>query len=114
MADALAVHCCPLEETRTPNDCCEWVAECEIDGRRLVARSREGVIYELARILVAAGIEDRPLCVTFAGVAGHMTWSSLAAAAQWTLTEGAATPLRRRRWKNFDVTLKHMGQNRGV
>jgi hypothetical protein len=55
MADALAVHCCPLEETRTPNDCYEWVAECEIDGRRLVARCREGVIYELVRILVAAG-----------------------------------------------------------
>jgi hypothetical protein len=69
MADALAVHCCPLEETGTPNDCCEWVAECEINGRRFVARSREGVIYELARILAAAGIEDRPLCVTFAGVA---------------------------------------------
>jgi hypothetical protein len=66
-----------------------------------VARSRHGAVYELARVLVAAGVEDRPLRVTFEGLAGHMTWPSFAAAAQWTLIEGVATPLRRKRWKEF-------------
>jgi hypothetical protein len=114
MADALAVYCHPLEETRSPNDCCEWLAECEVDGRRFAACSREGAVYELARMLAAAGVEDRPLRVTFAGVAGHTMWRSFTAAARWTLTEGVATPLRRRRWKSFDARLKHLGQNRGV
>ena len=31
MADALAVHCRPLEETRGPNCCCQWLAECEVE-----------------------------------------------------------------------------------
>ena len=65
-------------------------------------------------MLVAAGIEDRPLCVTFAGVAGQLTWGSFAAAARWTLTEGAATPLRRRHWRNFDARLERVGKNSGV
>ena len=96
-----------------PNSSCQWLARCEIDGRRFEARSRQGAVYELARLLVSAGIEDRPLCVTFAGVAGHMMWGSFAAAARWTLTEGVATPLRRRPSQNFDAALKHIGRNRG-
>jgi hypothetical protein len=114
MADALAVHCRPLEETRSPNDCCEWLAECEVDGRRFAARSREGAVYELARMLVSAGIQDRPLYVTFAGVAGYMKWRSFAAAAPWTLTEGRTTRLRRVRRREFDARLRHLGQNKGV
>ena len=101
MADAIRVHCRPLEETRGPNRPCQWLAECEVVGRHFVARSRHGAVYELARVLVAAGVEDRPLRVTFEGLAGHMTWPSFAAAAQWTLIEGVATPLRRKRWKKF-------------
>jgi hypothetical protein len=105
MADALVVHCRPLDETRGPNYCCQWLAECEVDGRRFTARSRQGVVYELARMLVGAGIPDRPLRVKFAGVAGHMMWNSFVAAAKWTLTEGAVTPLRRTPWKEFDAKL---------
>jgi hypothetical protein len=56
-------------------------------------------------MLVAAGIADRPLRVNLARVAGHMTWNSFVAAARWTLTEGAATPLRRTPWKEFDAKL---------
>jgi hypothetical protein len=114
MADALAVHCRPLEETRGPNSSCQWLAECDVDGRRFAARSRQGAVYELARMLVAAGIENRPLCVTFTRVAGQMTWGSCVAVARWTLTEGAATPLRRRRWRNFDARLERVGKNSGV
>jgi hypothetical protein len=73
MADAIRVHCRPLEETRGPNSSCEWLAECEVDGRRFAVRSRHGVVYELARMLVTARIDDRPLSVTFAGVASPMT-----------------------------------------
>jgi hypothetical protein len=101
MADVIRAHCRPLEETRGPNSPCQWLAECEVDGRCFVARSRQSAVYELARKLVAASLEDRPLCVTFAGLAGHMTWRSFTAAARWTLTEGIATPLRRAPWKKF-------------
>jgi hypothetical protein len=101
MADAIQVYCRPLAETRGPRSPCQWLAECEIDGRRFTARPRNGTVYELARVMVAAGVEDRPLRVTFAGLAGHMTWPSFAAAAKWTRVEGAATPLRRKRWKKF-------------
>jgi hypothetical protein len=100
MADALLVHCRPLEETRGPNSSCEWLAECEVDGRRFAVRSRHGVVYELARMLVTARIEDRPLSVTFAGVASMM-YGSFVAAARWTLTEGAATLLHRTPWREF-------------
>jgi hypothetical protein len=82
MADAIRVHCRALEETRGPNRPCLWLAECDVDGRHFDARSRHGVVYEMARVLVAAGIADRPLRVTFAGVAGHMTWPSFVAAAR--------------------------------
>jgi len=105
MTDALVVHCRPLEETRGPNYCCQWLAECEVDGRRFTARSRQGVVYELARMLVGSGVPDQALRVKFAGVAGHMMWNSFAAAARWTLTEGAVTPLRRTPWKEFDAKL---------
>jgi hypothetical protein len=101
MADALVVHCHPLEETRAPNSSCQWLAEWEADGRRFAARSRQGAVYEMARMLVAAGIEDRPLRVTFAGVAGHMTWGSFAAAARWTLTEGVANTAAQKAMEKF-------------
>jgi hypothetical protein len=116
MADALAVYCRPLEETRGPNSSCLWLAECDVDGRCFAVRSRQSVVCELARKLIAAGVEDRPLCVTVAGVAGrigHMTWGSFVAAARWTLIEGAATPLRKKPWRNFDARLEHIGQKKG-
>jgi len=56
-------------------------------------------------MLVGAGVPDRALRVKFAGVAGHMMWNSFVAAARWTLTEGAVTPLRRTPWKEFDAKL---------
>lgn len=112
MADVLVVHCRPLEATRGPNCCCRWVAECEVDGRRFVASSRQGVVYRLARMLVAAGIEDRPLAVTFAGVAGQMTWTSFAAAARWTLKEGPATRLRKSPWKELGAKLSPLVEKR--
>jgi hypothetical protein len=47
--------------SRGPNSPCQWLAECEVDGPRCMARSRHGAVHELGRALVAAGIEDRPV-----------------------------------------------------
>ena len=57
----IVVRVRPLEETRTPNNGCIWLAECEVEGRRFEARSRHGAANALARELVAAGFADRPL-----------------------------------------------------
>jgi hypothetical protein len=94
---AIVVRVRPLEETRTPNSGCVWLAQCEVEGRRFEARSRHGAANALARDLVAAGITDRPLEVRFDGVAGCLRWGSLAAAAGRTYTEGNR-PLQCIRW----------------
>jgi hypothetical protein len=78
----------PLEETRTPNSGCTWLAECEVDGQRFEARCRHGAANALARELVAAGITDRPLEIHCDRVAGCLRWGSVAAAAGRTYTEG--------------------------
>jgi hypothetical protein len=88
---AIVVRVRPLEETRTPNSGCVWLAECEVGGRRFEAGSRHGAANALARELVAAGIADRPLEVYRDGVPGCMRWASLAAAARRTYTEGNRT-----------------------
>jgi hypothetical protein len=38
-----------------------WTAQCQVNGRSYVARSRSGAANELARALVAAGIDDDEL-----------------------------------------------------
>jgi len=84
----IVVRVRPLEETRTPNNGCIWLAECEVEGRRFEARSRHGAANALARELVAAGFADRPLEVHCHGVAGCLRWGSVGAAAGRTYTEG--------------------------
>src|SRR5579875_2442513 len=74
-----------LEATRTPENSCAWLATCAIGGRRFEARSRRGAPAALARLLVAAAIPDQPV--------------ELHALAAMTWEEGAATPLRRARYK---------------
>src|SRR5262249_43631468 len=81
----------PLEETRTPNSGCVWLAECEVGGRRFEARCRQGAANALARELVAAGIAEAPLEVHCDGVVGCLRWGSVAAAARRTYTEGNRT-----------------------
>src|SRR5579875_2595577 len=63
-----------LEATRTPENSCAWLATCAIGGRRFEARSRRGA---------PAALRYRSLYALAA-----MTWE-----------EGAATPLRRARYK---------------
>ena len=100
-AIAIVIRVRPLEETRTPNSGCVWLAECEVEGRRFEARCRHGAANALARELVGAGFGDAPLEVHFEGTAGCMRWSSIAAAARYTISEGAATPISRVPWKEF-------------
>ena len=88
----------PDEGTRTQNSACAWVAETMVEGRVNVARSRHGAPNELARQLVAAGLADRPMVISYRGLAGTMTWRSFHAAATWTYSEGDQ-PLRRVRYK---------------
>ena len=88
----------PDEGTRTQNSACVWVAETMVEGRVYVARSRHGAPTELARQLVAAGLADRPMVISYRGLAGTMTWRSFHAAATWTYSEGDQ-PLRRVRYK---------------
>jgi hypothetical protein len=60
----------PLENTRTPERSCVYEAECQVDGRRYSARSRQGVVNELARVLVSAGVPDQPAEIRQTGMKG--------------------------------------------
>jgi hypothetical protein len=101
--DTIAVFCRPLEETRTPSNSCNWLAECQIGGEHFEARSRVGAPNDLARVLVAAGVPDAPMVVSFEGLCGTTTYRSFHEAAKWTYSEGPATPLRRVPFKAFDA-----------
>jgi hypothetical protein len=89
----------PLEETRTPNRACVWVARTEVEGRVFEARSRHGAPNELFRQLVEAGIADAAAEVRSSGLRGEMRYASFHAAAQFTYSEGDA-PLRRVRYRD--------------
>lgn len=99
----IRVHCRPLPESRTANSSAAWLAECEADGRRFEAKSRHGAANALARELVAAGIPDAPMEVRYEGLAGTMRYPSFHAAAGWTFSESASTPLRRVPFREFDL-----------
>ena len=90
----------PDEETRTANSACAWIAAAMVDDVVYSARSRHGAPNALARQLVAAGVEDRPLVVRYAGLAGAMTYPSFHAVAGRTYSEGDQ-PLHRVRYKKL-------------
>lgn len=90
----------PLEDTRTPERACYYVAECEIDGRRYSARSRSGASAALARELVAAGVSEGPMIIRHRGLKGEMRLPSLFEAAKWTTSEGQKA-LARVRWTDL-------------
>jgi hypothetical protein len=100
--DAIAVFCRPLEETRTAQNSCYWLAECEIDGQRFAARSRRDAPKELARALVEAGIPDLAMVVSYAGLRGVMRYRSVHAFADWTTVENASTPVRNARFERLE------------
>jgi hypothetical protein len=100
----------PLEDTRTAERPCKWRAECVVDGVDYAAESRSGAPNELARRLIAAGVDPgKPVEIGYRGVAGHMSYPSLGAAAKWTFEEGPSTPLRARVWKDPSERLAALG-----
>ena len=99
--DAEAIRACsPEEHTRTPEKSCFYVARCEVDGVEYTARSRYGAAYELARVLVAAGVADRPMRVTYGALKGVLVFASIAEAAKWTIEETATKPAHLVRWED--------------
>jgi hypothetical protein len=88
----------PDERSRTPDKGALWIAKCVVDGRQFTAQSRNGASCELARVLVAAGIADRPMVVYQGSLS--FTWKSFYAAVRQTYTEGSK-PLRRDAYREF-------------
>ena len=86
----ITMHQSPAESTRTPENNCTYEAEAIIDGRRYFARSRRGAPFALARVLVAAGIPDRPVLVMHKGLRGEMRYRSLHRMAGRTVRESAS------------------------
>jgi hypothetical protein len=95
----ISIHQRPLEERRTPENSCTWVAETEIAGQSFAARSRRGAPQELARALAAAGVPDQPVRVESAGLRGEMRYPSLHRMAGMTYVEGRSTLLQRARYR---------------
>jgi hypothetical protein len=97
----ITIHQHSLENSRTAENSCTWLAETEIDGQHFEARSRRGAPHELARTLVAAGIPDQPVRVEHVGLRGHMAYPSLHRMADVTYTEGVHTLLRQVPYREF-------------
>jgi hypothetical protein len=76
-----------------------WEASAEIDGRSYSAVSRHGAPQALARVLVAADVQDQLVEGRSEQLRGCLRYRSLHAMAKWTFTEGAATPLHRVRYQ---------------
>lgn len=89
----------PEEDTRTPSKFCLYTATCEIDGITYTARSRNGASYELARVLIEAGVPDQPMYVRQQGLNGEIVFPSIYEAANWTIRE-TATGMYRARWED--------------
>jgi hypothetical protein len=83
----------PLPKTRTAENCCLGLAECEVDRQRFEARSRRGAAHALARVLVAAGVADQPVEVRQDGLTVCIRYPSLHGMARRTYSEGNR-PLR--------------------
>jgi hypothetical protein len=66
-----------------------WTAECTVDGHAFTAQSRSGAARELARVLVDAGVPDRPMFVHEARRLSF-AWQSFHAAAGRPYIEAAA------------------------
>jgi hypothetical protein len=95
----ITIHQHSLENSRTAENSCTWLAWTEIAGQRFEARSRRGAAHELARALVAAGILDQPVGITSQGTRGEMRYPSLHRMAGQTYVEGRTTILHRARYR---------------
>ena len=88
-----------------------WVAETIVGGIAHSARSRSGAPFSLARQLIAAGVPDQPVQVYTDGIAGCITYRSLAQMAGLTIGESATVPLRQKKWEERDrIWVKNEGE----
>jgi hypothetical protein len=88
-------------DSRTANRGSAWVAETIVDGVTYLARSRNGAPHEIARQLIAAGIEDQSARVYTAGIKGFMSYKSIAKMATRTIVESAARSVHSEKWSEF-------------
>ena len=77
------------DEPRRTSRGCAYKIDCEINGINYSASSRSGAPYALARVLVAAGIENQPMTVFSTGLAGETGY---------TVAENASQPVHVRRY----------------
>jgi hypothetical protein len=110
----IEMHEHPLPGTRTPNKSCQWLATTEVNGEAFTVRSRHGAPMALARLLVAAGVEDQSVRVTNQGLKGHMSYRSLHTMARLTIIENATTPIKLARYVEPDFSLARFAQKGGV
>jgi len=112
----IRMHQRPIEPTRTPDNNCRYEAEAIVNGQRYSASSRKGVPFELARVLVAAGVPDQSVTVAHEGLRGETAYRSLHWMAQRTIEESARTPVHEVRYREYPGgPAEHGGeaQNRG-
>src|SRR5215471_10654944 len=99
----ITIHQRPLEETRSANKSCKWVAEAIVNGHTYTATSRMTPANDIARQLVADGVPDAPMHVYTAGLKGCMVWRSFHKAAGFTIEETATKPVHMVRWESPKV-----------
>lgn len=98
----ITIHIVPDEATRTKERTCEYVASAEINGRTYHARSRYSAANEMARVLMAEGIRDSRVRVTYDRLAGYTEYPSLHAMSRYTYSEGRTSPVHRIVWRDFE------------
>ena len=99
----IVVHQRPLEETRTANKSCKWVAEAIVNGKTYTAVSRMAPANDVARQLVADGIPDAPMQVYTEGLKGCLVSRSFYRAAGYTFRESATKPVHQARWVDLAI-----------
>jgi hypothetical protein len=78
-----------------------WHAIATVNDVTYSATSRSSAVAALCRELVAGGVPDGSMAVTFNGVAGEMIVRSIHKFAGTTLTEGDG-PIHRTAWRPFE------------
>jgi hypothetical protein len=95
----VTVTCNKVPDSRTTRGSA-WLAIAVVGGVTYEATSRSSAIGALCRELVAGGVPDGSMTVTFDNIAGVMTIASIYRFAGTTLAEGDA-PIRRVKWNPY-------------
>lgn len=80
---------------------CQWTACAEAEGTVYMTNSRRGAVHALARVLVAAGIEDSPLRVVTSGIRGDCRYRSFHRMAGFMIREDATHPVHLAPWEPY-------------